>query len=161
MLILGRENKNYKEVKKYSRSYHSEIMTINIIVYIFFFPVCIFFLIFKIGITSEQCFFYLFFPKSEIFLMTFSYIMALNCREPRNLLVAEEEMVLKWTSNLTALLQPHSGETFIMQCVWHGKIINQVSYQQNVNNSLHGISLICKFIIIYLTSCYFGFRCFL
>ena len=82
--------------KKYSRSYHSELMTISILVYIFFFfsYVFVFFLIFKTRIISEQCFFFSFL-QVEVVSVTFSYIMILNYSMPRDLLVAEKQMMLK------------------------------------------------------------------
>lgn len=101
--------------KKYSRSYHSELMTISILVYIFFLfsYVFVFFLIFKTRIISEQCFFFSFL-QVEVVSVTFSYIMILNYSMPRDLLVAEKQMMLKWTCNLQPCCKHIELETFFM-----------------------------------------------
>lgn len=101
--------------KKYSRSYHSELMTISILVYIFFLfsYVFVFFLIFKTRIISEQCFFFSFL-QVEVVSVTFSYIMILNYSMPRDLLVAEKQMMLKWRCILQPCCKHIELETFFM-----------------------------------------------
>lgn len=120
----------------------------------------IFFLIFESGVTAEQCFFY-FFPKSEIFFLTFSYIIVLNCRVPRDLLVVERDGVDMNVYPTTVLQPPRAGDLYygdvsgmeILSVKWptHRKML----ITQHV--VFHSFS---KCTIIYLISCYFEFRLF-
>lgn len=116
MCILGKENKNCKEVKEKIL----QILSLRVNdykhtgVYIFFSCVFVFFLIFKTRIISEQCFFFSF-PQVEVVFVTFSYIMILNYSMPRDLLVTEKEMMLKWACNLQPCCKHIESETFFME----------------------------------------------
>lgn len=127
--------------KKYFTSYCPKLIIINIVVYILFFLCVYIFLNFKNWphIRTELLL-VIFSPKSEAFFLTFSFLKVINHRVPRDLLVVEKEMVLKWTCNPP----PCCGhEPLLWGCVWHGSISNLVSHpQENVNNSPHSILLI-------------------
>lgn len=115
MCILGKEKKNGKEVKeKILQILSLRVNDYKHIGIIFFFScVFVFFLIFKTRIISEQCFFFSF-PQVEVVCVTFSYIMILNYSMPRDLLVTEKEMMLKWTCNVWPCCKYIELETLFM-----------------------------------------------
>lgn len=104
-----------KSKKKYFTSYQPKLMIVNIVVCILFFLCVHIFLNFQNWPHIRiELLLVIFSPKSEAFFLTFSFIKVINHWVPRDLLVVEKEMVLKWTRNPPPCCSNTEQRTFIM-----------------------------------------------